>query len=258
MEARQYNKLWWDIILTTLGFSVIPLFLLGVVIYQQFSTSYTAKIMENMKTLAENRCASIDLFFEERISQLNGLAQTQTLEQLKNEDYLNRVFNIIQSRSKSFLDLGVIDQEGNHLAYVGPYHSILKAVNYKNEDWFNAVMSTGVYVSDVFMGFRKMPHFIIAVLVREKNQHWILRATIDSDIIDNIVRAAWIGKTGDAFISQQEQYPADRPPLQRRTPGSAESSEFRLVHRHQRGGGAATVKICSLPPAPSRPKNGSW
>ena len=37
-------------------------------------------------------------------------------------------------------------------------------------------------------------HFIIAVLVREKNQSWILRATIDSDIIDRIVRAAWIGK----------------------------------------------------------------
>ena len=192
--------MWWDIILTTLGFSVIPLLILGFVIYQQFSSSYTAKIMENMKTLAENRASSIDLFFEERISQLNGLANTQSLEALKNEDYLHRVFNIIQARSKSFLDLGIIDQEGNHLAYVGPYHSILKAVNYKNEDWFNAVMSTGVYVSDVFMGFRKIPHFIIAVMVREKNQSWILRATIDSDIIDNIVRPAWIGKRGDAFI----------------------------------------------------------
>ncbi len=37
-------------------------------------------------------------------------------------------------------------------------------------------------------------------MVREKNQSWILRATIDSDIIENIVRAAWIGKRGDAFI----------------------------------------------------------
>ena len=200
MEERQYKKLWWDIILVTLGFSVIPLLILGFVIYQQFSSSYTAKITENMKTLAENRAASIDLFFEERISQLTGLANTQSLEMLKNEDYLHRVFNIIQARSKSYLDLGVIDQEGNHLAYVGPYYNILKAVNYKNEDWFHAVMSTGVYVSDVFMGFRKLPHFIIAVLVREKNQSWILRATIDSDIIDNIVRAAWIGKRGDAFI----------------------------------------------------------
>ena len=204
MEERYYRKLWWDIFLATLGFSVIPLLILGLVIYHQFSSSYTAKIMEDMKTLAENRGASIDLFFEERVSQLTGLANTQSLEMLKDEDYLHRVFNIIQARSKSYLDLGVIDQEGHHLAYVGPYYHILKAVNYKNEDWFQAVLSTGVYVSDVSMGFRQIPHFIIAVLVREKNQSWILRATIDSNIIDHLVRAAWIGKKGDAFIINQD------------------------------------------------------
>ena len=204
MEAQHYRKLWWDIILATVCFSVVPLFILGGVIYHQFSVSYTAKIMENMKTLAENRASSIDLFLEERISQLTGLANTQTLGQLKNEDYLNKVFNIIQTRSKSFLDLGLIDEDGNHLAYVGPYYSILKKVNYKDETWFHEVMATGVYVSDVFLGFRKIPHFIIAVMVREKNQSWVLRATIDSDIIDNIVRAAWIGKKGDAFIINRE------------------------------------------------------
>jgi two-component system NtrC family sensor kinase len=200
MEERYYKKLWWGIISTTLVFSLIPLFVLGIVIYHQFSVSYTAKVMDDMKTLAENCCSSIDLFFDERIAQLISLANTHSLERLQDEDYLHKVFNIIQTRSRSFLDLGVIDQEGNHLAYVGPYYNTLKPVNYKNEDWFNAVMSTGVYVSDVFIGFRKIPHFIIAVLVRENNVSWILRATIDSDILENLVRAAWTGKRGDAFI----------------------------------------------------------
>jgi two-component system NtrC family sensor kinase len=204
MEAQHYKKLWWDIILATLSFSVVPLLILGGVMYHQFSVSYTAKIKDNMKTLAENRAASIDLFLEERISQLTGLAHTHTLQQLQDEDYLNRVFNIIQTRSKSFLDLGVIDEEGNHLAYVGPYYTTLKKVNYKDAAWFHEVMATGVHVSDVFLGFRKVPHFIIAVTVREKNKVWILRATIDSDIIDRIVRAAWIGKKGDAFIINRE------------------------------------------------------
>jgi two-component system NtrC family sensor kinase len=83
---------------------------------------------------------------------------------------------------------------------VGPYYNILKGVNYKNEEWFNAVMGSGVYISDIFMGFRKFPHFIIAVLVREKNKIWILRATINSDIIESIVHAAQTGKGGDAFV----------------------------------------------------------
>jgi two-component system NtrC family sensor kinase len=226
MEAKQYRKLWWDIILVTLSFAVVPLLILGGVIYHQFSVSYTAKIKENMKTLVENRCSSIDLFFDERISQLTSLANTHSVKQLKNEDYLHRVFNIIQTRSKSFLDIGVIDQDGNHLAYVGPYYSILKAVNYKNEDWFYAVMSTGVYVSDVFMGFRKIPHFIIAVLVREKHQSWILRATIDSDIIDHMVRAAWIGKRGDAFIINRQNVLQTGPRLSGEVLGQPKSPDF--------------------------------
>ena len=100
MEAQYYKKLWWEIVLATLSFSVIPLFILGVVIYHQFSVSYTAKIKDNLKTLAENRCASVDLFFEERLSQLISLANTHSLEKLEDEDYLNKVFNIIKTRSK--------------------------------------------------------------------------------------------------------------------------------------------------------------
>jgi two-component system, NtrC family, sensor kinase len=211
MERVYYNKLWWEIILTILAFSVIPLLILGAVIYHQFSQSYYTKIMEDMKTLAENRSSSIDLFLDERISQLTSLAHTIPLEKLRDEAYLEKVFNIIQARSRSFLDLGIIDQEGSHLAYVGPYYALLKSANYKNEEWFQAVMSTGVYVSDVFLGFRKSPHFIIAVMVRERNQSWILRATIDSDIIENIVRAAWVGKKGDAFIIDRNNIVQTQP-----------------------------------------------
>jgi two-component system NtrC family sensor kinase len=200
MEREYHKKLWWELILTILAFSVIPLLILGAFIYYQFSQSYYTKIMEDMKTLAENRSSSIDLFLDERISQLTSLAHTIPLEKLRDEAYLEKVFNIIQARSRSFLDLGIIDQGGSHLAYVGPYYALMKSANYKDEDWFHAVMSTGVYVSDVFLGFRKSPHFIIAVMVRERSQSWILRATIDSDIIENIVRAAWVGKMGDAFI----------------------------------------------------------
>jgi two-component system, NtrC family, sensor kinase len=229
MKQDYYRKLWWQIILATLSFSVIPLFVLGAVIYQQFSSSYTAKIMENMKTLAENRCSSLDLFFDERLSQLTSLANTISLDQLKDEDYLNRVFNIIQSRSKSYIDLGIIDQEGNHLAYVGPFYSVLKGVNYKNEDWFNAVLSTGIYISDVFMGFRKIPHFIIAVKVREKNQNWILRATIDSDVIENIVRAAQLGKHGDAFIIDRKNVLQTTPRFSGELLGHPKTPDFSAV-----------------------------
>lgn len=206
LENPEYQKLWWQIIITIITFSVFPLVVLGAVIYSQFSISYNASITEALRTLVDNRRASLDLFLDERVAQLITLSHTHSLERLQDEEYLNRVFNIMQTKSRSFMDLGVIDQEGNHLAYVGPgpFYSILKGVNYKNEEWFAAAMSSGIHISDVFLGFRKVPHFIIAVVVREGKQNWILRATIDINIIEDIVRAAQIGKSGDAFIVNRE------------------------------------------------------
>jgi len=101
-------------------------------------------------------------------------------------------------RSKSYVDVGIIDREGNHVAYIGPYQ--LKGVNYSNEEWFHETMRRGYYISDVFAGFRNFPHFIIAIMRREGDRSWILRATIDTDIFEAMVRAAQTGQKGDAFV----------------------------------------------------------
>jgi len=224
MEEKDYNKLRRKIVFTTLCFSLIPLFALGFSIYHQFSVSYTAKIREDLRTLVENRRSAIDLFFSERISQLTTLAYTHSFDQLKEEGYLDKVFNIIQTRSKAFVDLGVIGQDGNHVAYSGPYE--LKGVNYKKEAWFAAVMSRGMHISDVFMGFRKFPHFVIAVMRREGSQSWILRATIDTYIFDAMVRAAQVGKAGDAFVINRHNMLQTAPRFSGELLGKADCPDF--------------------------------
>jgi two-component system NtrC family sensor kinase len=211
MENKQYRQFWWQITLTKILFSIIPLFILAAALYYHFSVSYTDKVMERLRTLAGNRQASLDLFLDERISQLITLAYTSNHAELKDADYLSKALQVMQSRSRSYIDLGVIDQNGDHLNYVGPYQTLLKGVNYRHEPWFDAVLNSGVYVSDVFLGFRKVPHFIIAVMVREKDQYLILRATIDSDVIDNIVHAAWAGKSGDAYLINRENLLQTKP-----------------------------------------------
>jgi two-component system, NtrC family, sensor kinase len=228
MKEKHYKKLWLKIIFTTLGFSLIPLVALGVTIYYQFSVSYSAKIYENLKTLTENRRSALDLFFDERVSQLATIAHTHTLKQLGDEVYLNKIFETMQARSKSYIDIGIIDQEGNHLAYIGPYPE-LKEVNYKKEDWFQSAMSGGIYISDVFLGYRKFPHFIIAVMSRNGEQSWILRATINSDIIDNIVRGAQIGKKGDAFIINKRNILQTTPRFSGELFGFPKSPDFSKI-----------------------------
>jgi len=231
MERKNYRSLYWKIIATTLCFSLVPLFALGATIYHRFRVSYTAKIMESLRTLTENRRSAIDLFFDERLSQLYTLAYTHSFDRLKDERYLEQVFTLMQTRSKSFVDIGIIDQEGSHVAYVGPYQ--LKQVNYKNEEWFHEVLLRGVYISDVFMGFRKFPHFIIAVLRREDDRTWILRATIDTEIFDAMVKAAQLGKHGDAYLVNKNGVLQTAPRFSGQLLGKLEIpgiSEFAGIH----------------------------
>jgi two-component system, NtrC family, sensor kinase len=197
---RNYRKLWWQHCLAIICFSVIPLVFVNLALYKLFDDIYTDKVTETLRSAAENRRDAIDLFFNERVAQLYTVANTNTFQELTDETYLNKVFEIMHTKSNSYMDIGIIDNEGRHLSYVGPYYDLLKQVNYKNEPWFSAVKANGVFISDIFMGFRKVPHFIIAVMVREKNTSWILRVTINLKNIDDIVQKAWIGKLSDAFI----------------------------------------------------------
>ena len=198
MEDLEFKRLGIKITGITLGFSVIPLLLLGFTIYYQFSGTYTTKIKENLATLVTNKSHALDIFLGERIAQLKIIAATQSFQKLCNEGGLENILRIIRQSSETFIDLGIIDQEGNHVSYCGPYN--LKGINYKNERWFHEVLAKGVYVSDVFMGFRKFPHFIIAVLRREGDMNWILRATIDSGVFESQVNSIQQGQNGDAYL----------------------------------------------------------
>jgi len=226
MSLKHYDRLALKMIIMTLSFSLIPLFALGTTIYIQFTTAYQSKVAESAKTLAQNRRASIELFFDERIAQLNTVAQTHPIEKLKDEAFLKKIFDTLLAKSKSFIDIGVIDSQGNHQAYVGPHYDKLKSVNYAQEEWFNAVLTTGIYISDVFMGFRKAPHFIIAVTTIDNNQIYILRATINSAIIDEMVRAGQVGKRGDAFIVNQENILQTQPRFSGQLLGKPTSPDF--------------------------------
>ncbi len=125
MEEKDYNRLRWKIISTTLCFSLIPLFSLGLTIHHQFRVSYAGKIKEDLRDMVENRQNAIEIFFEERVAQLNLLAGTHTLQTLADQAKLEDAFSILQGHSHSFVDLGVIDENGQHVAYVGPYNLLV-------------------------------------------------------------------------------------------------------------------------------------
>ncbi len=202
MKTSLYATLQRKIIFIVLLVSLAPLILLGGTIYYQFARMYRDKIEEQIRYRARAQAKAVDVFLKERIALLNTAAHTHTFNDLTNQAELSFISSIMNSRGGAFVDLGVINNNGQQLAYVGPYD--LLGLNYYQQPWFAEVISKGVYISDVYFGYRKIPHFIIAVL-RQENQHsWIMRATIDPDIFGEIVRSAQVGKTGDAYIVNKE------------------------------------------------------
>jgi two-component system NtrC family sensor kinase len=209
MKTPLYKALQRKLIAITLVVSFAPLILLGVTIYHQFAGMYRLKLEEQILYRARSQAEAVDLFLKERTAILAAMADTHSYQDLVNEKSLSELFQIMNLRAGAFVDLGVINNAGQHIAYVGPYD--LKGLNYYQQPWFGEVMSKGMYISDVYMGFRQLPHFIIAVRRQEGENSWILRATIDPDIFGAIVRAAQVGKTGDAFIINGEGFYQTRP-----------------------------------------------
>jgi two-component system NtrC family sensor kinase len=209
MLANIYTRLQWKIILLTMLVTFTPLFLLGIIMYRQFAGLYTEKVREQIQVRALAQAEALDLFLKERTAILGTIAETHTFQSIVTEENLARKLAVMNLWAGAFVDLGVIDATGQQLAYVGPYD--LRGRNYGEQPWFAEVMSKGVYISDVYPGFRKVPHFIIAVRRQENQRTYILRATIDSEIFGRIVQGAMIGKTGDAFLVNEEGVVQTRP-----------------------------------------------
>jgi len=202
MKTPIYASLERKLIIITLVVSFAPLLILGVTFYFQFSAMYRNKIKEQIEYRAASQAESIDLFLKERTAILSAMADTHNFRDMIHEKNLAHIFEVMNQRAGAFVDLGVIDNAGQQLAYIGPYE--LEGLNYYQQPWFAEAMSKGVYVSDVYLGYRQLPHFIIAVKRQENQKSWILRATIDPDIFGSIVRAAHVGRTGDAYLINSE------------------------------------------------------
>ncbi|MCJ8500242.1 sensor histidine kinase [Desulfatitalea alkaliphila] len=193
-QAKIKNMLLISMILVPLAIMVL---ILGIG-YYYFTTSIERTTTESMKRIITDHGRMIERFLFERQADLELLLNTYSFDELAEPDNLERIFIALQQRSPAFGDLGIFDERGLHLAYQGPYH--LAGILYKDAEWFKQVMEYGTYVSDVFLGYRNVPHFIIAITRQEGERRWVIRATIDSFFFNELVKNVRIGRTGEAYI----------------------------------------------------------
>ena len=170
------KSLKWRIVIVLLFAALIPLALAGFGSWVVFGRLLEQKSLAQMQIMVRSHAGAIEAHLSEQIRLLDLMAESHSLDEISREEYLRKLFNNLnQVTDGGFIDLGVIDSRGKHLAYIGPYD--LRDRNYRDADWFKEVDIKGEYISDVFLGFRRVPHCIIAVKIADEDRSWILRAT---------------------------------------------------------------------------------
>jgi two-component system NtrC family sensor kinase len=200
-KKESYSRLYRNFIFLIFVTSLIPHLLIGWGIYVYSSNFSHRRLIDYFQGQVEGHRKIIELFLKERASDLEMVAETHPLRQLRHREKLAEVFGALNRNGQFFVDLGVISEQGRHHTYVGPYSLMDK--DYSQTFWFKEVMKKGVFISDMFMGYRNSPHFIIAFLHPEEGHRWILRASIDTEYFRSLVENVRIGKTGEAYLLNQ-------------------------------------------------------
>ena len=195
----RYQGLWRFSVIATSLVAILPLLIMTLINYIHDQEAYrTESLLAVNRVLSANR-RSLDLALEERRGALSLIISEKSHEELSSNVTLAVTLKNLERAFGGFVDLGLIDSNGNQRFYSGPYE--LEGRNYQGQDWFLEVILRGIYVSDVFMGFRNFPHLVIAVKGdKENGGFYILRATIDMGLMNNRLYGVELDRQTDSFI----------------------------------------------------------
>jgi len=202
-SPERYKILRRNIIILMVVITLVPLLLMAVINYHQYQKALQGEVVNPIRGLLSKTKHSFELFLAERLSAVSFIASAYSYEDLADQAKLNRIFQVMRDKFGGFVDLGLINIDGLQVSYTGPYD--LEGKNYRDQSWFQEVRVKGTHISDVFLGYRKFPHFVIAVQnITTSGKSWILRATIDTEKFNNLIASMSLDPTTDAFILNRE------------------------------------------------------
>ena len=199
-----FRRIWKLTVLLTAGVVLIPLIFFAAVDYKVTQTSLESEIVLRTSRLVSNTRRNISFFLEERKSALDFIVRDNSFADLEDPARLTTILdNLRKAFGGGFTDLGVINPLGYQRTYVGPYD--LEGKDYSSQDWYREVLERGIYISDVFLGYRKVPHLVIAIKYEAgQGADYILRATLEAERFNELLSQLEQSGMGDAFIINRE------------------------------------------------------
>jgi two-component system, NtrC family, sensor kinase len=194
-----FRRIWFLAVFLTAGVSLVPLIFITAVNYRATQQGIESEIRLRTVRLVSNTRRSVTFFLEERQSAIKFITHLQPCKDLGNPVELGIILENLKKTFGGFVDLGIIDSGGIQRTYVGPYD--LKGKNYSESEWFKQVVRKGSYISDVFLGFRQVPHLVIAFKHQlPDGTYHVLRATLDTERFNQLISGIEVSGSGDAFL----------------------------------------------------------
>ncbi len=257
-SGGMYARLFLRFFLISMACACIPLSFIGLQIHDSYFNYTSEKMKITLQKRMEANRDIIDDYFKERLNDLNVIMDLHSIEHLRNVSNLRKIFHISNQSVQNYEDLGIINDKGFHESYVGPYD--LMANDYSQTFWFKELTGKESFISDLFMGYRNIPHIIIAVTRIENGRKWILRATVNADLLNSKLKRLIIGEAGNAFLLNSLGYyqstPRSEDTMMDKSPydvGLFDSLSGVLIIRAEKGS-AASSKIAAY----ARLTNPAW
>ncbi|MEJ2098160.1 MAG: cache domain-containing protein, partial [Deltaproteobacteria bacterium] len=194
-----YNKIWLLGVVVLGLAALVPLIAVTVLHYQLIQKSVDLELVLRTERLASNARRAVTFFMEERLNALRFVANEIQYEQLANPQQLAEILRNLKLGFGGLTDLSIISHTGDQVTYAGPFK--LKGLNYSDQQWFIECRKHNVYVSEIFRGYRDVPHMIVAVKsYRRDGIFFIIRATLETERLIQMLSSYETGKHADIFL----------------------------------------------------------
>ena len=193
-----FRRTWNRVVSALLAVSFLPLMLIGGVMYGYSSSVLKEKSIESLRMSVLHHKNILDRYILERGESLRVAAAALSASDSQSPADLQKKLVVLHKNMPYFTDIGIIDSEGRHVAYDGPYN--LSQRNYKDSAWFWEAATRDFFISDVFLGFRNEPHVIITIR-QDKGAEWrLVRATLEAASFNELVLSLPENGGIDAYI----------------------------------------------------------
>jgi signal transduction histidine kinase len=200
LPFRDYRKIWIVGIAILMTTTLLPLVVMALIFYQLTERSIDTESLLRTEQLTSNARRAVSFFLEERLAALTFTANEMSYAKLSNPDLLAELLRNLKLGFGGLTDLSVIADTGTQVTYAGPFQ--LEGKDYSEQPWFMECQRHNICVSEIFSGYRDVPHIVVAVKSQQPDgRSFVLRATLETERLIQTLAAFRTGEHADLFMT---------------------------------------------------------